>query len=307
MKKEFIAVLTITLMSALCFAKPHLVMDGNAKKFLKNRHHHVYKSHDAAAAQDASSFVVKIDESSQKTMTDLKNLLKNTYDVGTYKNDPNVSYFKNERIRVDISDLETDREKCAQRVLNKIVPAKYAGQFKIVSVDEEWGYSETEPAKITAYTLNFKRLFKGRVVRNRDNYLNIDLDSDGRFKGADVALQDFELTTETVTTDESSEENEATLDSLLSSEPSDIKVVADDGLLKSKRMENVEVGSVAEAYCEVEDGSVKKLFPCLSYASTVNLEDGGQVSRIIDVPHSRGSWHHNRKGKKPVKFHRFNH
>ena len=108
-------------------------------------------------------------------------------------------------------------------------------------------------------------------------------------------------------TDDAAEENEATLDSLLNTESGEVEILADDGLPKKERVKNVEVGSVAEAYCEVEDGSAKKLFPCLSYASTVNLEDGGKVSRIIDVPHSRGSWHHNRKGKKPVKFHRFNH
>lgn len=307
MNKKIVVFLTIGLVSSLCFAKPILVMDGNAKRFLKNRLHLVHKYQGAKAALDSSSFVVKVDESSRKTMTDFLNHLIFVYDVGTYKSDENISYFKNERIRVDISDLEVDRDKCAHRILNTILPVKYANQFKLVSIDEERGFSESGAAKVTSYTLNFKRLFKGRVVRNRNNFLTIDIDEEGYFKGADVALQDFELTTEIVPTDGSAEENLATLDSLLKSESDEINAAADDVFLKSKEMKRVDVGSIAEAYCEVEENADTKLFPCLSYASTVNLENGGQVSRIIDVPHSRGSWHHNRKGKKPVKFHRFNH
>lgn len=306
MKKVFVAILTVALMSSFGFAKPNVVMGGNAKKFLKNRHHLVHKQQGAETTQEASSYVVKVDENSKKTMSDFKNYLKGWYNVGMYKTEENVAYFKNEGLRVDISDVKTNREKCAQRILNKIVPVKYASQFKLVSIDEEWGFSETESAEVTTYTFNFKRVFNGRVVRNRDNFLSIDIGKDGQFKGADVALQDFVLTTEAVTTDEDAEENEATLDSLLKTESGDLDVVADNGRLKKAKMKSVNVGSVAEAYCEVEDGSDKKLFPCLSYATKVSLEDGKTVSRVIDVPHSRGSWHHNRHGKKPPKFHRFN-
>lgn len=306
MKKVFVAILTVALMSSFGFAKPNVVMGGNAKKFLKNRHHLVHKQQGAEATQEASSYVVKVDESSKKTMSDFKDYLKGWYKVGMYKTEKNVAYFKNEGLRVDISDVKTNREKCAQRILNKIVPVKYANQFKLVSIDEEWGFSETESAEVTTYTFNFKRVFNGRVVRNGDNFLSIDISKDGQFKGADVALQDLALTTETVVTDGDAEENEATLDSLVNTESEELDIIIDNGGFKKTKMKSINVGSVAEAYCEVEDGSDKKLFPCLSYATKVSLEDGNAVSRIIDVPHSRGSWRHNRQGKKPLKFHRFN-
>ena len=307
MKKVFVAILTTALMSSLGFAKPSLVVGEKAKSFLKERHYTGVKYQGGKVVQKPSSLVVSVDESSKKTISDIKNLLGSSYKVSSYSAKKNVVNFKKDGMRVDISDLEKDRSACAQRILNEFLPSKYANQFKLVSVDREMGYSETDGARVNGYTFNFKRLYNGRVVRNIDNFLTIETDGNGRLIDGDVALQDLKTTTEYLTTDDAAEENEATLDSLLNTESGEVEILADDGLPKKERVKNVEVGSVAEAYCEVEDGSAKKLFPCLSYASTVNLEDGGKVSRIIDVPHSRGSWHHNRKGKKPVKFHRFNH
>lgn len=68
-------------------------------------------------------------------------------------------------------------------------------------------------------------------------------------------------------------ENEATLDSLLSEDMNIVKIVDEDGKEEYEKINKVEVGSVAEAYCEIVVEKSKKFFPCLSYASKINLSN----------------------------------
>ena len=68
----------------------------------------------------------------------------------------------------------------------------------LVSVDEEWQFSEYEDSKISGYTFNFKRLFEGRVVRNNRNNLYISTDGNGLFKDGLITVQDLKTTTEMV-------------------------------------------------------------------------------------------------------------
>lgn len=111
------------------------------------------------------------------------------------------------------------------------------------------------------------------------------------------------LTSEIVETDESIEENESVLDSVLRADFEFFKEYDDsDGSIENVKTESVEVGSVASSYCEVNSDDGKKLFPCISYASKIKLANGKSFSYIVDVPHSRKSWEKFRHGKKNIRF-----
>ena len=67
---------------------------------------------------------------------------------------------------------------------------------------------------------------------------------------------------------------------------------------EKKRVGSVIANSAAEAYCVVENENKIKLHPCISYASTVLLDDGESLPTIIDAPHSLKSWREYKNGKK---------
>ena len=185
--------------------------------------------------------------------------------------------------------------------MKKVTPVKETEQLKnmLVSIDKERSFSEKQGVKIEGYRFNFNRLFNGRVVRSKDDYLRIRTDAKGLLRDARIALQDLKESSEIVKTDEDINENETTLDSLVSVELDAIQVIDQNGNEKKERVDKVEVNSVAEAYCEIFVGESKMYFPCLSYASKINLSNDEKISYIIDAPHSRQSWgdyNHEKKG-----------
>ncbi|MBQ3779064.1 MAG: hypothetical protein II835_13560 [Fibrobacter sp.] len=309
MKKAFITILTMAMLTSVGFAKPSLVVNGKAKKFLTERNHFDAKNFNKKgmkAPARASSLVVAIDESSDKTQKNLKNRLSENYRVRVSAHEKNVLWFNEGNVTVDLSDLESDRNLSANKILSAVLPSEYADQFKLVTIDKRYLASMDKKVEIDGYAFKFKRVFNGRVVRNDKNFLTVLTDKYGHVQNANIAMQDLKTTSEILTTNDDAAENQATLDSVLVADYDRIEVFNEDGEQKQLKAEKVEVGSVAEAYCEVEDGSAKKLYPCLSYVSKVSVGDGKFISRIIDAPHSRHSWNRNRQGKKPVKFHRYN-
>lgn len=73
-----------------------------------------------------------------------------------------------------------------------------------------------------------------------------------------------------------------------------------------ERIDEIEIRSAAEAYCEVLVGAAKKFFPCLSYTSKIKLSNNEKMSYIIDAPYSRKSWSnykHEKNGS--VRFNRY--
>ncbi|MBR6450101.1 MAG: hypothetical protein IKS96_09180 [Fibrobacter sp.] len=295
MKKFFLIFITMML-SSLAYAKPALVMTENAKVFFKNRNQ---------ASLKRNAYIVEIDEMSYKTLDDLKTKMSNANDVKLTR--LNVLKVKNEKLKMDLSEVESNRAICAREMLKMLLPNDYAAQFRLISIDKEHSFAVSQGAKIRGYTFNFKRVFNGRVVRNKNNFLRIRTDGDGFLRDARIALQDLKNTSESILIDETDAENEATLDSLLTEDFDSVNTRNKRGMEKTVRMEKVEVGSVAEAYCEVAEGDNKKLFPCLSYASKIFLENNEEIGSIIDVPHTRKSWSDYYAKKDSVQFSRYRH
>ena len=295
MRNLFLIFISLVL-SSLVYAKPVLVMTENAKAFFKNRNQNDFKR---------NTYIVEINENTFKTMDDLKMKMSNANDVKLTR--LNVLKVKNENLKLDLSEVESNRAICAREMLKKFLPNDYATQFRLISIDKNHSFSVSQGAKIGGYTFNFKRVFNGRVVRNKNNFLRIRTDRDGFLRDARIALQDLKITSESILIDETDSENEATLDSLLTEDFDSVNTRNKRGMEKTVRMEKVEVGSVAEAYCEVSDGDNKKLFPCLSYASKIFLENNVELGSIIDVPHTRKSWSDYYAKKNSVQFSRYRH
>ena len=290
MKKIVSYIFVVLIFSSLAYARPVLVMGENVKRELKELGHNDTRQFIQSDKKKLKrvSYVVEIDESSNKTFKDFKKRVKNRFRVEEYgKNELSL---KNEKMQIDLSELESDRFKCANKMVKIVMPEDYAHQWSLVSVDERRSFSMSQGVKIEGRTFNFKRVFEGRIVRNNDNFLKIRVGWNGSLEGADVAMQDLKMVAEEIDVDGDLDENEATLDSALNVGFENAYVYDENGLEKEERIEKVETGSVAEAYCEIQEGAKKKLFPCLSYITKINLSENRKFEYIIDVPHSRKSW-----------------
>lgn len=246
--------------------------------------------------RSASSYAVVIEESTNEAFKEMKRLLSDKYKVRESRSYVDEIWFEKDSVQVDLSELESDRDKCAKGILAKVMPSQYADKYKLISIDEEWSFSIDEGSQITEYTFNYVRVFEGRVIRNNKNNLSIYVDPKGFFKKGDVALQDLKTTTEAVAIESNLEENKAALDSIYRKNSYSVTVCgmcgADD---KVVQINEVQITGVADAYCGLEQGSDTKLLPCLSYSTKEALADGDTTARVIDAPYSRTSWDKYRK------------
>ena len=280
MKMMNVFILSIVVLgSVIANAKPVLVVRDSARNFLQSGN---------PIDSLAESFVATIDESSDSSLTELKNLLSGSYTVYASRN--KSFRIRKENTVFDLSNLETNRANMAHQMLEQLVPQIYVNQFKLVSVDIQRSFAMSQGVKIEGYTFNFKRVFNNRVVRNNKNYLVVRTDKNGLMKNAEIALQDLAVSSERIAIGVDYNEKMATLDSLINVDYEFIDVFGENRQLKKVRLDKIEVGSVAHSYCEVEVGSERKLFPCLSYASKLVLPNKESIGGIIDVPYSRKSW-----------------
>lgn len=280
MKVINIFILSIVLFGlVIANAKPVLVVSDSARNFLQSGN---------PVDSFAEAFVATIDESSDNSLTELKNLLSGSYTVYASRN--KSFRIRKENTVFDLSNLETNRANMAHQMLEQLVPQIYVNQFKLVSVDIQRSFALSQGVQIEGYTFNFKRVFNNRIVRNNKNYLVVRTDKNGVMKNAEIALQDLAVSSERIAIGVDYNEKMATLDSLINVDYEFIDVFGENRQLKKVRLDKIEVGSVAHSYCEVEVGSERKLFPCLSYASKLVLPNKESIGGIIDVPYSRKSW-----------------
>lgn len=288
MKNKLFFVFIIVILNSFVWAKPNLEMNGIVKKSLDDFSQIKYSYLKSNTLASRKTALVEVNLSSKKTIDSLNMLLKNEYRViesrGTFIR------LKNERLHIGVPDLETNRALIAQRVLNIVMPHGFDKYFMLVSIDVVRSFSVNQGAEIEGFTLNFKRVFNGRLVRNNDNFLKVQIDKKGYLESLDVALQDLKIGAESVDSYGDAAECEFTLDSLFEANFDYAYVVDDDGVEKKKKIENVKLTSVTEAYCEIIEDDKKMLFPCLSYTSKIDLNENELFDYIIDVPHSRKSW-----------------
>lgn len=277
MKMTHIILLIIIMLGTFSSAKPILEIEATAKTFIQKGN--------AIEFKDES---VAVNESSNKTYSELKYLLSTSFSI--YASRKNSFRIKKENYRLDISMLETNRQLCAESILQQLMPQKFIGQFKLVSIDLLRSFSKSQGTKIEGYTFNFKRLYNNRIVRNNDNYLVVRTDENGYLRNAEIALQDFEMTSEHVIVDADYNEKVITLDSLLEADYNSLSVLDENKQLKKIRVEKIKVGSVADAYCEITIDAERKLIPCLSYASKIIFSNNDEIGVIVDAPYSRKSW-----------------
>ena len=280
MKTMYAFILSIMMLGAVvAIAKPALVISDSARSFLQNSN---------PIDSLAESFVATIDEASDNSLTELKNLLSGSYSVYASRN--KSFRIRKENTVFDLSNLETNRANMAHQMLEQLVPQGYVNQFKLVSVDIQRSFAMSQGVKIEGYTFNFKRVFNNRIVRNNKNYLIVRTDNNGFLKNAEIALQDLAVSSERIAIGVDYNEKMATLDSLINADYEFIDVLGERKHLKKVKLDKIEVGSVAHSYCEVQVDSEKKLFPCLSYASKLVLPNKDEIGGIIDAPYSRKSW-----------------
>lgn len=291
MMKLYIVFFANILLFSISLAKPSLVMNEKAEKFLKVRNvenTQQSKLKNESFNKKPYSYVVLVDESSNDTYAAMKQRLVSFFKA--YEPEKNVLRIKKENVKVDLSDLELNRNSCARKILEKVMPNDYGKMFVLVTVDLERSFSKSQGVQIEGYTFNFKRLFDNRVVRNNKNYLIVRMDKNGYLRSADIRLQDLTISTEKMSIDANYDENRATLDSLVNITSDFVNVVNEKGDVIKENVDKVVVNSVADAYCEIEIGGKKILIPCLSYASKMVLSNKESFGYIFDVPYSRKSW-----------------
>ena len=205
----------VVFLNSVTFAKPALIVGDNVKKNLKELHRtdSWQLNQNGKKKLRRTSFIVEIDESSNNTFRNLKKLLKNGYEYS--ENGRNELSMKNEKVHLDLSDFDSNRVLCANKMLRTVLPNDYVNQFSLVSVDERRSFSVSQGVKVEGLTFNFKRVFKGRIVRNNENFLKIRVGQNGNLESVDVALQDLKTVAEEIDIDSDLDENEATLDSVL--------------------------------------------------------------------------------------------
>lgn len=299
MKKVFL--IAIFLLASVTWGKANLIFKEKTQNFLRNQgqiNDLLLKNKKIVIPQKGYSYVVSVDEKSQKTYNTLKNHFFKEFDV--YEIKDKILKIKNENVKLDLSDLNSHRTLCAHKILKKIMPEGYADQFMLVSVDTQQSFSKKQGVRIEGYRFNFCRLFNGRVVRSKSDFLTIRTDASGLLKDARIAMQDLSLTSDVVKTDESYNENKIALDSVLNANT--INALTEGG----ETVDEIEIRSATEAYCEIFVENSKKFFPCLSYVSKIKSSDDKEYGYIIDAPHSLKSWSDfNEKKNGSVRFVRY--
>ena len=297
----------ILFLCSLCFGKPTLAVSEKTRNYLNSRNLYDSKRMNEKSVTNLKkgySYVLTVEESTHKTINKMKNYFSKDYEVqeiGLKK-----IRIKKDNVKLDLTEKDSNRPLCGMRMLKKMMPVGDSDKFMLVSVDTERSFSVSQGVKVEGYRFNFSRLFNNRVVRSKDDFLMIRTDEQGMLKDVRMSLQDLKETSEYIETNEDYSENEKTLDSLLNENFNEVEFFDQKGFGKKERIEEIEIRSAAEAYCEVLVGTAKKLFPCLSYTSKIKLSNNEKMSYIIDAPHSRKSWSnykHEKNGS--VRFNRY--
>jgi len=244
-----------------------------------------------SSPRSASSSVAVIEESSNETFKGMKSLLSEKYKVKESRSYVDEIWFEKDSVQIDLSELESDRDKCAKGILAAVMPSQYVDQYRIISIDKEWLFSMDEESRITEYTFNYVRVFEGRVIRNNKNNLSIYVDANGFFKSGDVAIQDLKTTAETVAVESNLDEYKTSLDSIYREQSYSVVLCSMCKRGEEKvQINKVIVTGVADAYCSFDKDSANRLEPCISYTTKEILANGDTIGRVIDAPYSRMLW-----------------
>jgi hypothetical protein len=235
-----------------------------------------------------------------------ESLGKNFKSVNYYDNYVYLDSCKSD-FRMDISNLKKNQNQESKKLLKHLFSAEIAKQFDLFVVGTEYFGSmpipqitensyekyisgkkppqNTDTSRIeneNGYILLFQRVYKGRIIRSTDNYLNVFIDKDGHVKNMEIAWQDL-FSTEKFTASANSNLTEITgaLESAAKSNYSSVIVMGDTLPIK-----NFDINGVAKAWCkEIIEGK-NVLFPCLSYSLSIEISNGETKSTVIDVPYS---------------------
>jgi len=249
--------------------------------------------------------------SGKKSFGEMKGIVseslgKNFKSVNYYDNSVYLDSYKSNFI-MDINNLKKNQNQESKKLLKHLFSDEIAKQFDLFVVGTEYSESTAIPQIIEnsyekyiggkkssqtintssieseiGYILLFQRVYKGRIIRSTDNYLNVFVDKDGHIKNVEIAWQDL-FSTEKFTASASSNLTEiiGALESNVKSNYSSVVIMGDTLAIK-----NFDVNGVAKAWCkEIIEGR-NVLFPCLSYSLSFEISNGETQSAVIDVPYS---------------------
>lgn len=283
------------------YSKPALNISQSAMQFLKKRpsikgHRLNYQAQNAKETKDFA-FVINV-ENTNKNISSAKKTLKKKFHVT--EDGPYAIKIRQNGFKLKIPTKKNNKE-IGEELAKKIFSSSISKQFDLISVDTETTLDlNTLTEKASGYIFNYQRIFNGRVIRSANNYLTISIDSEGSLKWADISMEDFSISTESVETNEMFDENKISLDSIVETSFSSIYT---ENAIDSITISAIKINSAAEAYCEIDNDSQKILFPCISYASELHLSNNDTIFTIIDAPHSLQSWRNfNNDHKKKIHY-----
>lgn len=280
--------LICTLVAESAFAKPFLAFEPPAEEFLHSRvsllGHRLHYQKTSMMKNFRKAPIVKVD-STNKTISSLKFILNSKFNVSE---NGKYSIRVKRKEGFERSLFKEKRLNAKENIPSLFFPTFVASQFDLLSVDTELMVDmESLEERVIGYVFNYQRMYNNRVVRSPYNYLTIAVDTLGKLKWADIAMEDFKITREFIKTEDLPEVETATLDSVIELSFSTFYKM---DFTDSVRVETVNITSAAEAYCEFEEDEMQMLFPCISYTSRLSLENGDTVLTVIDAPHSLKTW-----------------
>ncbi|MDR0516004.1 MAG: hypothetical protein LBH25_03070 [Fibromonadaceae bacterium] len=247
--------------------------------------------------------------------------IKNIASKGIDKNFRYINYNDNivyldsckNSFKVDVDNLKKKQYQESKKLLKQFFPDSIAKQFDLFVIGTEYTASKAIPQTVeysyekymegkkspqadskidspikkseNGYALLFQRIYKGRVIRNFDNHLNITIDKDGYVKNMEIAWQDLLPAGEFADVSNNSAKIAQALEMVTKLNHSSMSKIG-ESKADTLAVKNFDVNGVAKAWCKITLDSKNVLFPCLSYSGNVELSNGETVPTIIDAPYS---------------------
>jgi len=247
--------------------------------------------------------------------------VKNIISKGIDKNFQYVNYSDNivyldlckSNFKVDVNNLKKNQNQESKKLLKQFFSDSIAKQFDLFVISTEYTASQTIPQTVeynyekyiegkknlqtgskidsqikkteNGYTLLFQRVYKGRVIRNFDNHLDIIIDKDGYIKSMEIAWQDLFPTGEFAGINNNLIELTQALEMVTKLNYSNVSKIGGNRT-DTLAVKSFDVNGVAKAWCKIMIDSKNVLFPCLSYSGNIELSNGETIPTIIDAPYT---------------------
>lgn len=166
---------------------------------------------------------------------------------------------------------------CKSRAKQHLAALGPEAQFDAVDVEYTEGIAVG--TRVSRVSIRYCRRFRGALVRDNFSYAYVNYDGDGSLAGADIRWPEFKIAPgERVEAQTSPEESYYYLAGQLA-DP-----MKDEGSGRKVMPVAARVKGFEPGWVPIEENGGITLTPTYSYSSQIDLDDGGQINRLVDFP-----------------------